>query len=38
MKLEQVNSLSLEEFVRTVGPVFEHSLWIWLSPMRLRAD
>ncbi len=27
-KLEWLNSLSQEEFVRVVGPVFEHSPWI----------
>jgi 2-oxo-4-hydroxy-4-carboxy-5-ureidoimidazoline decarboxylase len=26
--LQQINALSREEFVRTVGPVFEHSPWI----------
>ncbi len=28
MTLAQLNSLSLEEFVRIIGPVFEHSPWI----------
>lgn len=28
MLLSQLNSLSHDEFVRTVGPVFEHSPWI----------
>jgi len=28
MTLTQLNSLSLDEFVRIVGPVFEHSPWI----------
>lgn len=28
MILPQLNSLSCDEFVRTVGPVFEHSPWI----------
>jgi 2-oxo-4-hydroxy-4-carboxy-5-ureidoimidazoline decarboxylase len=28
MTLAQLNSLSREEFVRNVGPVFEHSPWI----------
>src|SRR5580698_5252780 len=28
MTLTQLNSLSREEFVRVVGPVFEHSPWI----------
>ena len=26
--IDQINSLSTDEFVRTVGPVFEHSPWI----------
>ena len=28
MTLSQLNSLSREEFIRIVGPVFEHSPWI----------
>jgi 2-oxo-4-hydroxy-4-carboxy-5-ureidoimidazoline decarboxylase len=28
MTLKQLNSLSREEFVRVIGPVFEHSPWI----------
>jgi 2-oxo-4-hydroxy-4-carboxy-5-ureidoimidazoline decarboxylase len=28
MTLPQLNSTSIEEFVRVVGPVFEHSPWI----------
>lgn len=28
MTLDQLNSLSRDEFVRLVGPVFEHSSWI----------
>ncbi|MDB6067488.1 MAG: uraD [Pedosphaera sp.] len=28
MTLAQINALDLEEFVRVVGPVFEHSPWI----------
>ena len=28
MKLAELNSLSRDEFVRLVGPVFEHSPWI----------
>ena len=28
ISLPQLNSLSREEFVRIVGPVFEHSPWI----------
>ena len=28
MKLTELNSLPCDEFVRTVGPVFEHSPWI----------
>lgn len=28
MTIEQINALPHDEFVRTVGPVFEHSPWI----------